>query len=355
MKRIPFDPKELIPIGEEPGFMPGMPGRPIFPTPITPRENYLMLLNGETPLWMPAGMSDSTMMTCKLAENVARGFVFEAERIDNNTEAGGPDFFGVEWEYVPTVGGSMVRGGDPKVPDITHWEDYITFPDLDKVMDWEACAQRNKDFVNPKKVLNITILTGLFERLISFMDFENAAFALVDEDEQEGVHRLFDKLADFYDDYIDHYHRYLHPDVITLHDDWGSQRAPFFSLSTVREMILPYLKRCVESVHKRGMKFELHSCGKNEMLVPAMIEAGVDTWSGQPMNDFEMLYEKYGDKIVLGMPITGLRADMEESQMRDVIQAFVEKHPHAMGSVFGAPPQASRLLYEISRKVFCGE
>ena len=46
MKRIPFDPKELIPIGEEPGFMPGMPGRPIFPTPITPRENYLMLLNG---------------------------------------------------------------------------------------------------------------------------------------------------------------------------------------------------------------------------------------------------------------------------------------------------------------------
>jgi hypothetical protein len=73
------------------------------------------------------------------------------------------------------------------------------------------------------------------------------------------------------------------------------------------------------------------------------------------MNDFEMLYEKYGDKIVLGMPITGLTADMEESQMRDVIQAFVEKHPHALGSTFSAPPQASRLLYEISRKVFCGE
>ena len=81
----------------------------------------------------------------------------------------------------------------------------------------------------------------------------------------------------------------------------------------------------------------------------------MDTWSGQPMNDFEMLYEKYGDKIVLGMSIKGLTPDMEESQMRDVIQEFVEKHPHAMGSAFGAPPQASRLLYEISRKVFCGE
>ena len=151
MKRIPFDPKELIPIGEEPGFMPGMPGRPIFPTPITPRENYLMLLSGEVPLWMPSGMSDSTMMTCKLAENVARGFVFEAERIDNNTEAGGPDFFGVEWEYVPTVGGSMVRGGDPKVPDITHWEDYITFPDLDKVMDGKPAPSATRISSTPRR------------------------------------------------------------------------------------------------------------------------------------------------------------------------------------------------------------
>ena len=184
------------------------------------------------------------------------------------------------------------------------------------------------------------------------MDFENAAFALVDEDEQEGVHRLFDKLADFYDEYIDYYARYLHPDVITFHDDWGSQRAPFFGLSTVREMILPYLKRVVESVHKRGMLFEMHSCGKNEMLVPAYIEAGVDLWSGQPMNDFEMMYEKYGDQIVLGMPVTGITEDMDESKMREVVREFVEKHPHAMGSVFMASPKVSEILYEESRKYY---
>ena len=354
MERIPFDKKELIPIGEIPSFFPGMPPRPIYNTPVTPRENYLALMSGETPLWMP-GFSDTTMMTVNLAENVSRGFVFEAEGIDNNTQAGGPDFFGVEWEYVPSVGGSMVRGGNPKIPDIEHWEDYITFPDLDKVMDWEACRDRNsKGFIDRNKVLDITILTGLFERLISFMDFENAAYALVDEDQQEGVHRLFDKLADFYDEYIDYYHRYLNPDMITFHDDWGSQRAPFFSLDTVREMLLPYLKRVVESVHKRGMKFELHCCGKNELLVPAMIEAGVDTWSGQPMNDFEMMYEKYGDKIVLGMPITGLREDMSDSELYDTIAKFIEDHPHVLASTFSAPPKATEYLYEISRKAYCG-
>ena len=355
MKRIPFDPKELTPIGEEPGFMPGMPGRPIFPTPITPRENYLMLLSGEVPLWMPAGMSDSTMMTCKLAENVARGFVFEAERIDNNTEAGGPDFFGVEWEYVPTVGGSMVRAGDPKVPDITHWEDYITFPDLDKVMDWEACAQRNKDFVNPKKVLNITILTGLFERLISFMDFENAAFALVDEDEQEGVHRLFDKLADFYDDYIDHYHRYLHPDVITLHDDWGSQRAPFFSLDVCMEMVAPYLKQIVDYCHEKGLWFQQHSCGKNELLVPAMIYAGVDMWQPQAMNDVEMLREKYGDKIMFSITPPAVPRDASDEDVDAAAKAFVDKYapdfaekPFLVGTFF-ADPRFTKAIYKYSR------
>lgn len=353
MNRIPFDEKELIPIGEAPSFFPGMPPRPIYATPITAKENYLMLLNKEIPFWMP-GFGDTTMITPMVPDNVARGFVFEQEKLDM-TKAGGPDMFGVEWEYVPTVGGSMVRGGNPKVPDITCWEKYITFPKVAELMDWEACAKRNLgSFIKPDKALVVTILTGFFERLISFMDFENAAYALVDEDQQEGVHRLFDKLADFYDEYISYYKKYLNCDIISFHDDWGSQRAPFFSLGTVREMILPYLKRVVDSTHKYGMKFDLHSCGKNELLVPAMIEAGVDSWSGQPMNDHEMLYQKYGEQITLGVPMKGLTPDMTDEALRAAIEDFVRKHPHALGSTMSAPPKASAFLYEISRKVYCG-
>ncbi len=355
MERIPFDKKELIPIGEVAGMF-GMPPRPIYNTPITSKENYMMLLSGETPFWMPASFGDTTMITPKVPDNIARGFVFEAEKIDNLKEAGGADMFGVEWEYVPTVGGSMVRGGNPKVPDITEWEKYVTFPKVEDLMDWKACYERNKDtYIKEDKALVVTILTGFFERLISFMDFENAAYALVDEDQQEGVHRLFDKLADFYDEYIRYYREYLHADIISFHDDWGSQRAPFFSIGTVREMILPYLKRVIDSTHKYGMKFDLHSCGKNELLVPAMIEAGVDSWSGQPMNDFEMLYEKYGDKICLGMPITGVTDDMNDEELYAAIEKFVRKHPRALGSLRSASPKASEYLYEISRKVFCGE
>ena len=353
MNRIPFDPKELEPIGFNPGFGPNMKPTPIFNTPITPKENHMLLLSKELPLWMP-GSGDTQMITPMCPDNIARGFVFEAAKLDLKN-AGGPDMFGVEWEYIPTVGGSMVRPGEPKVKDLNHWEDYITFPKVEDLMDWEAMGKRNKEsYIKPGRTLVVTILTGFFERLISFVDFEDAAFALIDEDQQEAVHRLFDRLATFYDEYMCYYKKYLDCDVINFHDDWGSQRAPFFSLATVREMIVPYLKRVVDSAHKYGMKLDLHSCGKNEMLVPAMIDAGVDSWSGQPMNDFEMLYEKYGEQIVLGMPITGIREDMSEEELREVIETFVRKHPHAMGNLRFAPERAPYILYEVSRKVYCG-
>ncbi|MBQ3165842.1 MAG: hypothetical protein IJC01_00740, partial [Clostridia bacterium] len=84
------------------------------------------------------------------------------------------------------------------------------------------------------------------------------------------------------------------------HDDWGSQRAPFFSLDTCMEMIVPHIKKIVDFCHSKGLWFQQHSCGKNEMLVPAYIAAGVDLWCPQPMNDIVKLVKEYGDKLLFG-------------------------------------------------------
>jgi len=268
---------------------------------------------------------------------------------------GGSDMFGVEWEYVPSVGGSMVRGGKPKIPDISRWEDYISFPDLDEIIDWESISERNRTYWNPKKPLVVCILTGLFERLISFMDMQGAMIALVDEEQKEGVHWLFERLCVFYDDYIGHYVKYFKCDMFMFHDDWGSQRAPFFSLDTVREMIAPYLRRVADSVHKYGCFMELHSCGKNEPLVPAMIEAGVDTWAPQFMNDFEFLYENYGDRLTLVVPLKDyVNESMSEGELYAAIEKFIKKFPRAMATTWMAPDRTAEMLYVASRKAFCG-
>ena len=106
------------------------------------------------------------------------------------------------------------------------------------------------------------ILSGFWERLMSLMDVEGAAVALIDEEQKAGVHRLFDALCNLYDEYIDRMVKHCDIDCVLVHDDWGTQNGPFFSLDTCMEMIAPYLKRMVESAHKRGLLFELHSCGK---------------------------------------------------------------------------------------------
>ncbi len=356
MEKIPFKKEELEVVKTIPGRM----GRDteLINTPITPRENFLMFLRHEEPLWMPMGDDTFTITPGVSADNIARGFVFDATKFDPVTQGGGPDMFGVEWEYVPTAGGSMVRPGAPKVSDITEWEKYITFPDLDS-WDWAGSAELNKSLIeDDTRLRGVTILNGLFERLISFCNMNEALIAMIDEDGQEGVHRLFDKLADFYIKMIAKYKEYYKIDIVTFHDDWGSQRAPFFSLATVREMLVPYLKRIADGTHEMGLYFELHSCGKNEILVPAMIEANVDMWNGQPMNDKRMLVEKYSGQILLGAyPTEEITDDTPDEEINKIYEDFIgffNKYPVYGGIRFGGPAP-KKVVYEKSRIAKCGK
>lgn len=63
---------------------------------------------------------------------------------------------------------------------------------------------------------------------------------------------------------IDKCVRYYDVDGFCIHDDWGSQRAPFFSEAAARDIILPEMKRFTEHVYSYGKFVELHSCGHVE-------------------------------------------------------------------------------------------
>ena len=369
MNRIPFDQAEIDNATESPGLF----GRTsvVFATPITPKENYRLLYAREMPLWLPS-MGDSLMLTPRVdADNVARCFCFEAnptndEERDEIAANGYKDKFGVTWVYVPQAGGSMVRPGKPTLANANDWKSAISFPDVDS-WDWEGSKASNADHINKDRFISVTILTGFYERLISWMDFEGAAMALIDEDQQDAVHEAFDALADVYIKMIDKFIWAYGLDQLSFHDDWGSQRAPFFGLGTVREMIAPHIKKVADYCHSRGVYFDLHSCGKNEILTPAMIEAGIDSWSPQPMNDFDLLYEKYSDKIILGGFPTGLPSafapdapPVDDETAVAAAKRFAEKYctydafekKPILGGGFGAPPIFAKTLYKETRKSF---
>ena len=44
--------------------------------------------------------------------------------------------FGVDWEYIPVAGGSMIRPGKPLLKDANEWYEKVKFPDIES-WDWE--------------------------------------------------------------------------------------------------------------------------------------------------------------------------------------------------------------------------
>lgn len=286
---------------------------------ITSRENWLRFLRGETPQWMPLVSEVQFIHPAIVPDNMARGAVMENQKVSHD-QFGGPDMYGVQWVYDPVVGGSMEAPAVPPIlKAIEDWPDVIHFPDIDS-WDWEGAAARNRDYLSPDRLRSTTIFTGIFERLISFMGFEEAAMTLIDEDYVEELGELLTKLTDTNIKLIEKMKQYFDVDLVCFHDDWGGQLSPFFSLQTCREVLVPHLKRVVDYCHSHGILLELHSCGHNDALVPAMVEAGVDAWCGQPMCDKFALWEQYGEKLAIGINFSSGDPQTVEAEVRQIIQ-----------------------------------
>lgn len=368
--REKYSPRELTEVvgsypvmraGHNPSENKPLPVESKYYLPITPRENWKLLLAGKTPYWIPRnGGIYSDVLTFsprQNPDNVAMHLILDGGDYYAYDTMTMPGLFGLEWEYVPLAGGATVHPGNPKVKDISHWEDYITIPDMSQ-LDWDACREMNKEFLKTDKLRQLDIACGLWERLMALCDVENAAMAMIDEDEQDGIHRLFDRLADMYIDYITHVNECCEIDSVQIHDDMGHQNGLFFSIDTAREMIAPYLKRIVDHCHKLGLYFELHCCGKAQDLVPMFLECGVDIWSAQPQNDFDMVVERYKDApIVLGTKGLTLPKNASDEELRELAFQWVEKFKDrkVCTAVRRAPKAFIEAVYEFSRKAYENE
>ena len=315
----------------------------IYNTPISSRENMLRLYQGKTPMWIPfSGEPVDVMADCD-PENQAR----------SPENQGGIDGWGVEWVFVPAVGGAMVKPGNPKVTDIDKWEEVLTVPHPEE-WDWAGCYERTKGKMESDRAFKIGVGSCLFERLIAVMDYGNAAVALIDDDQKEAVHRFFRAVTDARKEYYFQMKKWFNPDIVNFNDDWGTQRAESFSVATAREMLLPYVKETVEYVHSLGMYMDLHCCGFVENFVPLFIEAGFDSWGGQPLNDKAKLKQQYGDQMVFSHDID-LPADCSDEELNAAVEKYMTEFGFDNRVFFcGGPdnPRLQRAVYEASRRNF---
>jgi hypothetical protein len=347
---IPFDPKELEVVSMKPSFFGA--DIPVYNYPVTIKEAVIATYQRK-PIWQLTGMESGFFTPKVYPDNVARAFVFDANHMKPE-EGGGKDMFGLEWEYIPAAGGSMVRPGKPFLSDANEWYDKIVWPDIDS-WDWEGEAKINEGYLKSDTFNICSMLNGWFERLISLMDFEGAIMALIDEDQKGAVKDFFDKLTDLYIKICDKMMVYF-PNIngFNCHDDWGSQKETFFSPDVVEEMIVPYMRRLTDHLHTKGMICDFHSCGQILKQVPNMIKAGWDSWSGQPMNDTEKAYELYGDKIIIGVLVKDLNPDASEEELRAAARAYADKFcrpekPSILNGGYILPNAFREELYKQSR------
>lgn len=320
------------------------------------------------PWWQMYEFMDTKMFAPRIIpDNIARAFCAEDKPFDAFTEGGGKDMFGTYWEFEAQVGGSMVRPGNPLFTEISEWREKVQWPDIES-WDWEGSAKLNNGtFLKPENFNQLFFHTGFFERLISLMDFQNALMALFDEDTKDDMHAFFDKLTDTYINLFDHVSRYF-PDInaVVLHDDWGSQKAPFFSPAVCEEMIVPYMRRLTDFLHSKNIFCELHSCGNIILQVPNMIAAGWDAWGPQLMNDCYDIYDKYGDKILIATYPQGYDSktfdQLSEEEQRKAASDYVNRVCKAgkpsFYNAYAGPFLTDAFreeMYVQSRKIYSGD
>ena len=351
-RKIPFVEAERDVVGTRPGFM-GRGEVPIYNTPVTPRENMHALFEEKHPYWMPDSRDLVGIMSAAYNSHLGRGF-----------GANSVDCFDVHWIFEPTAGGSISEAGRPRFTDVNDWRKSITIPNVDE-WDWAADAKGKP--INAQMPADISLVNGFwFERLISFMDFMPAAMALIDEDQQDAIKDLFAATTELGCRVVDKLCEYWpRLDFIEVHDDWGAQKAPFFSLDIAYDLFVPYMKQLTDHIHSKGRHTMLHSCGHNVERVQCYIDGGFDMWQPQPMNDIEYLYDNYGDKIVLTVwPEEKDLATRSEAEQRAAARRYVDRFCQpGKPSIFGREAQLRTEgaefffdeVYRYSRQVYMNQ
>ena len=272
---------------------------PLFDTPITPRENFRRSIGREDPVWFPLSLLDKiTLNTNDVILHTVRGMQIHSDFHKKATEDYHfKDWFNTDWTWVCSAGGAMLSPGTQLMDDITKWEKMVVFPDLSEWGFEEKAKEFMDNVYDPAKALSYDIGRGMTERLVSVMGgYTDAMEALIVE--PEAVADFFEAYTDFMIRVFDVLNALYPLDIITLHDDWGTERDTFFSEKVMETLVYEPTKRLIDHIKAAGVFLEMHSCGNVTRFFPYMAELRCDIAQVQRRAvDMPKMKEKYGDKI----------------------------------------------------------
>lgn len=154
-------------------------------------------------------------------------------------------------------------------------------------------------------------------------------------------------------------------DMVHVSDDWGAQNRLLISPASWRDMIYPYLKQIVDTVHDYGCFCSLHSDGCVREVLDGIVDLGFDLVHPYQENadmPYDIYLSKYADKFAImgGINIQNALGIMERDELEADIRRvfgllrgrrwvvctthFVQKHCKVEDMKF-----AYDLIYELAR------
>ena len=166
------------------------------------------------------------------------------------------------------------------ITDITEWRDQVRVPgNVDDPAFWEPVAARAEAIDRTEQFVCSAVIPGIFERVHHLCEITEALVNFYEEPEE--MHALIDEIVDWELRLAEAHIKYVKPDALFHHDDWGTQISTFMAPEMFEEFLLEPYKQVYGYYKDNGVELIVHhSDSFGETLVPFMIDMGIDIWQG---------------------------------------------------------------------------
>ena len=214
------------------------------------------------------------------------------------------------------------------IKDIEEWQKYVKVPRVKyDAEEWEPFIEMAEKVDRNEQFVCAYFAPGVFEQCHYLMEIQNCLMAFYEAPDE--MHELIDCITQFELDYAAEVCKYMKPEGLFHHDDWGSQISTFLSPDMFREFIKPAYMKIYHYYKEHGVQLIVHhSDSYAATLVPDMIDMGIDVWQGvMRTNDIPSLIKQYGEKITFMGGIDSATVDYEgwtEEEVAKQVRAACE-------------------------------
>jgi hypothetical protein len=185
-----------------------------------------------------------------------------------------------EWGCIWNLRGKDTNMGHPGRAAIDKWDEYEDFinkynPDAMDKSRYEFALELKQSFGENKYRTAHIADFGPFSRASMIRGFSK--FLIDHKKNPEMVKLALKRETDWHVEAMKACFKYgLDPHGFWIVDDLGEQTGPFFSPEIFREFYKPVYKTLCDEAHKLGAEVHLHCCGKVDLLMPFLIDWGLD-------------------------------------------------------------------------------